>query len=51
MSVFPDCKFYFEGENCSHEDAPDPYHSLCIGEEEGGSWDDTIYHKAKADYL
>ena len=40
MTTYPQCKFYLEGGKCSHKDAPNPYHSWCIGKFECGDWDD-----------
>ena len=38
--TYKECKFYLEGGNCSHQDAPNPYHSYCIGKLNCGAWED-----------
>lgn len=46
MATYKECKFYLEGGKCSHEDAPNPYHSRCLGKEHCGAWQDDIRHQA-----
>ena len=47
MATYPDCKFYLEGGKCSHEDAPNPNHSYCIGKLECGCYEDGIRYKVQ----
>ena len=42
MATYKECKFYLTSGNCIHRDAPNPYHSWCIGKDECGSWGDTL---------
>ncbi len=45
MATSPECKFYLRGGKCSHNDAPNPNHSYCIGKGKCGSWGDEIKHQ------
>lgn len=47
METYPGCKFYLKGGKCSHEDAPNPNHSYCIGKKECGAWEDNINYQAQ----
>jgi len=47
MAVYEACKFYIEGGKCSHEEAPEPYQSECIGKDACGAWEDNINYKTK----
>ena len=47
MGTYPECKFYLDGGKCSHEDAPNPRHSYCIGKVDCGAWEDSITYKTK----
>lgn len=46
MDDYEKCKFYLRGE-CSHKNAPDPYHSDCIGQDSCNAWEDNINCKSK----
>ena len=45
--TYKECKFYVKGGRCSHEDAPNPWHSLCIGRDECRAWDDGINYQSE----
>ena len=47
MTVYEASNFYLEGGKCSHEDAPEPNQSDCIGKDACGAWEDDIGYKAK----
>jgi len=48
MGTYPECKFYIKGGKCSHQYAPNPYHSYCIGRKACHlSWGDGIEWQAK----
>ena len=40
MKVYKACKYYLEGGECSHKDAPVPCTSKCIGQDACGVWED-----------
>ena len=49
MAVYKECRFYLEGNHCSHRDAPEPRYSMCIGKESCEAWQDSILDQAKSE--
>jgi hypothetical protein len=44
---YEECKFYTNDGKCSHEDAPKPGQSSCIGKEYCRAWDDDPGYQVK----
>ena len=42
---YTECKFFTKQNTCSHKDAPQPFHSACIGKEQCEAWHDSIDYR------
>ena len=47
MTAYKECRFYLEGNHCSHRDAPQPRISSCLGKEHCEAWEDSILNQAR----